>query len=160
MLGPSIGEPRVLLFLAYAIFEIACDCFPCRLYFFVVIYLATRLVLGAYRGERFDHEDWCTHPAVLCTWNLDRRSVKEDKPDTIIDSQCCIMCLEYHPMNPAWIAGGNFNGEIILWDLSQNDDLVLASSGIGDDAHREPVSKVHWVKGHSSKRRDYNVSEC
>ncbi|GFR87636.1 WD repeat-containing protein 34, partial [Elysia marginata] len=74
----------------------------------------------------------------MCTWNLDRRSVKEDKPDTIIDSPCCVMCLEFHPVNPAWIAGGNFNGEVILWDLSQNDDLVLASSGIGDDAHREP----------------------
>ena len=51
-----------------------------------------------------------------------------------------------------------WSGEVILWDLSQNDDLVLASSGIGDDAHREPVSKVHWMKSHSSKRRDYNVT--
>ncbi|RUS81407.1 hypothetical protein EGW08_010845 [Elysia chlorotica] len=117
---------------------------------------ATGSTLAATFG-RFDHEDWCTHPAVLCTWNLDRRSVKEDKPDTIIDSPCCLMCLEFHPVNPAWIAGGNFNGEVILWDLSQNDDLVLASSGIGDDAHREPVSKVHWIKSHSSKRRDYNI---
>ena len=69
---------------------------------------------------RFDHEDWCTHPAAMCTWNLDRRSVKEDKPDTIIDSPCCVMCLEFHPVNPAWIAGGNFNGEEISIQVWSN----------------------------------------
>lgn len=59
---------------------------------------------------RFDHEDWCTHRAAVGTWNLDRRAVKEDKPDTVIDSACCVMCLEFHPENPAWLVGGNFNG--------------------------------------------------
>ena len=62
---------------------------------------------------RYDHEDWCTHRAAVGTWNLDRRAVKEDKPDTVIDSACCVMCLEFHPENPAWLVGGNFNGEHI-----------------------------------------------
>jgi len=83
--------------------------------------------------------------------------VKEDRPDTIIDSPCCVMCLEFHPSNPAWLVGGNFNGEVIVWDLSREDDLVVATSGIGDDAHREPVSKVHWIKSQSSKRREHNI---
>ncbi|CAG5134760.1 unnamed protein product, partial [Candidula unifasciata] len=109
------------------------------------------------KAIEFDHEDWCTHKAALCTWNLDRRGIKEDKPDTVIDSPCCLMCIEFHPVNPAWLAGGNFSGEIILWDLSREDDLVLATSGIGNDAHREPVSKVHWIKSQSSGRRDYDI---
>lgn len=62
---------------------------------------------------RYDHEDWCTHRAAVGTWNLDRRSVKTDKPDTVIDSACCVMCLEFHPENPAWLAGGNFNGKFV-----------------------------------------------
>ncbi|XP_076461827.1 cytoplasmic dynein 2 intermediate chain 2-like [Babylonia areolata] len=106
---------------------------------------------------RYDHEDWCTHRAAVATWNLDRRSVKEDKPDTVIDSACCVMCLEFHPENPAWLVGGNFNGEVLVWDLSQEDDLLLATSGIGDDAHREPVTRVHWIKDTSSKKKRYNV---
>lgn len=64
---------------------------------------------------RFDHEDWCTHKAAIGTWNLDRRSIKEDKPDTVIDSPCCIMCVEFHPVNPAWLAGGNFNGNFFFY---------------------------------------------
>nr|KAG5692283.1 hypothetical protein BaRGS_007191 [Batillaria attramentaria] len=91
------------------------------------------------------------------TWNLDRRTVKEDKPDTVIDSACCVMCLEFHPENPAWLAGGNFNGEVLVWDLSQEDDLLLATSSIGDDAHREPVARVHWLRDASSKKKRYNV---
>ncbi|XP_059166900.1 cytoplasmic dynein 2 intermediate chain 2-like [Physella acuta] len=117
---------------------------------------STGSTLSATYG-RFDHEDWCTHAGSLCTWNLDRRSINEEKPDLVIDSPCCVMCAEFHPVNPAWIAGGNFNGEIILWDLSLEDDLVLATSGIGDDAHREPVNKIYWVKGQSSKKKDYNI---
>lgn len=106
---------------------------------------------------RYDHEDWCTHRAAVGTWNLDRRNVKEDKPDTVIDSSCCVMCLEFHPENPAWLAGGNFNGEVMVWDLSQEDDLLLATSSIGDDAHREPVTRVHWLQDSSSKKKRYNV---
>ncbi|XP_055888204.1 cytoplasmic dynein 2 intermediate chain 2-like isoform X1 [Biomphalaria glabrata] len=117
---------------------------------------STGSTLAASYG-RFDHEDWCTHKAAICTWNLDRRSVKEDKPDTFIDSSCCLMSLEFHPANPAWLAGGNFNGEVILWDLSREDDLVLATSGIGDESHREPVSKVYWITDQSPKMKNYNI---
>ncbi|KAH9513202.1 WD repeat-containing protein 34 [Bulinus truncatus] len=67
------------------------------------------------------------------------------------------MSLEFHPVNPAWLAGGNFNGEVILWDLSHEDDLVLATSGIGDETHREPVNKVYWITDQSPKKKSYNI---
>ncbi|PVD30466.1 hypothetical protein C0Q70_09732 [Pomacea canaliculata] len=105
---------------------------------------------------RFDHEDWCTHKAAVGTWNLDRHGVKEDRPDSVIDSSCCVMCLQFHPENPAWLAGGSFNGEVLLWDLSQEDDLLLATSGIGDDAHREPVVRVLWITD-TTKKTQLNI---
>ncbi|ESO90367.1 hypothetical protein LOTGIDRAFT_233855 [Lottia gigantea] len=112
-------------------------------------------VLAATYG-RYDHEDWCTHKSGLCTWSLDRRNMQADKPQTVIDSPSCLMCVEFHPTNPALIAGGNFNGEVMVWDLSKEDDLLVATSGIGDDAHREPVAKVYWLKDQSAKGRKYN----
>lgn len=48
-------------------------------------------------------------------------------------------------------------GEVLVWDLSKEDDLLLAASGIGEDAHREPVTRVHWLRDVSSKQRRYNV---
>ena len=50
-------------------------------------------------------------------------------------------------------------GEVLVWDLSQEDDLLLATSGIGDDAHREPVTRVHWMRDTSSKKKRYNVRD-
>ena len=57
----------------------------------------------------------------------------------------------------AYLTKKFFTGEVLVWDLSREDDLVVATSGIGDDAHREPVTKVHWIKSQSSKKRDHNV---
>lgn len=60
---------------------------------------------------RFDHEDWCTHKTSLCTWNLERRNLDENKPDTVLEVSSCLMCTAFHPSNPALIAGGTYNGE-------------------------------------------------
>ncbi|XP_019635654.1 PREDICTED: WD repeat-containing protein 34-like isoform X5 [Branchiostoma belcheri] len=94
---------------------------------------------------RFDHEDWCTHKSLLCTWNVDRKNINPKKADVAVDVSSCLMCVAFHPEIPAFIAGGTFNGEVQLWDLSQPDNPLLASSGIEDDSHRDPVSRVVWV---------------
>lgn len=36
----------------------------------------------------------------------------------------------------------NILGEVLLWDLSKEDDMLIGSSGMGSDSHREPVTKV------------------
>lgn len=106
---------------------------------------------------RFDHEDWCTHKSVLCTWNLDRRKIDATKADIAIDLPSCLMCVACHPSQPSWIAGGSFSGEVLVWDVSRDDDLLVASSGVGNDSHREPVSKLQWVVDSESKGKKYNL---
>jgi len=51
-----------------------------------------------------------------------------------------------------------YTGEVVVWDISRDGDVVIASSGIGDDAHREPVSRLQWVASHDGKNKKYNVS--
>ena len=34
-------------------------------------------------------------------------------------------------------------GEIQVWDTGREDETVIATSGMGSDSHREPVSKVN-----------------
>ena len=43
-------------------------------------------------------------------------------------------------------------GEVLLWDLSREDDMLIATSGLGDDAHQEPVSKVYWITDAKGKK--------
>ena len=45
-----------------------------------------------------------------------------------------------------------------MWDVGRDGDFVIASSGIGDDSHREPVSRLQWVTGHDGKNKKHNVS--
>lgn len=49
-------------------------------------------------------------------------------------------------------------GEVIIWDTGRDDDQIIATSGIGDDSHREPVGKVQWVLDPDSTGKKYNVS--
>ena len=51
-----------------------------------------------------------------------------------------------------------WSGEVSVWDIGRDGDLVIASSGIGDDSHREPVSRLQWVAGHDGKNKKHNVS--
>lgn len=104
----------------------------------------TGSVLAASYG-RFDHQDWCSHKSMLCTWNLDRRSIDSTKADISIDIPSCLMCLSFHPSEPAVVAGGSFSGEVLVWNTGREGDPLLASSGFTDLGHKEPVAKVSWM---------------
>lgn len=117
---------------------------------------STGSVIAASYG-RFDHEHWCTHKSALCTWNIDRRSIDPNKPDASIDLSSCLMCITFHPKLPSVIAGGTFNGEIQVWDTGREDETVIATSGMGSDSHREPVTKVLWSLDPSSKASKYQI---
>ncbi|KXJ25340.1 WD repeat-containing protein 34 [Exaiptasia diaphana] len=91
----------------------------------------------------------------LCTWNIDRKTLKTNKPDSTIDLSSCLMSIAFHPKLPAVIAGGTFNGEVQVWDLSKEDDLLIGTSGLGNESHREPVTKVMWISDAASKGKKY-----
>lgn len=105
---------------------------------------------------RMDHQDWCTHKGSLCTWNVDRGKVNTRKADSSIDISSCLMCASFHPTHPALLAGGTFNGEVMVWDLSKDDENLLATTGIGDDTHREPITQLVWLQD-PDKPKNYNI---
>jgi len=92
---------------------------------------------------RFDVEGWCTYPGALCTWNLQRSEVNPNKPDAVVELDSCLMCCAFHPKHPALVAGGTYNGELYIWDLSR-DDVQRGKSQVSDATHREPISQVAW----------------
>ena len=92
--------------------------------FFSLCFSLTRGNNNNHSYGRFDHEDWCTHKSVVATWNIDRRQLVANKPDTSIDTQSCLMCVACHPTVPSIIAGGSFSGR-----LRRIDPLQLAGPG-------------------------------
>ena len=71
------------------------------------------------------------------TWNLARESVNQTKPDVTIDVDNCLMSCAFHPEHPALVAGGTFNGDLFIWDLSLEGDVQRAKSdALTDLRHR------------------------
>ncbi|KAF0715863.1 hypothetical protein AaE_011243, partial [Aphanomyces astaci] len=100
---------------------------------------ATGSVLAVAYG-RFDHSGWCNYRSVLCLWNLFSADFNANKPTLVLETSSGLMCVAHHPTNPAVVAAGSFNGELMVWNTSLEEPLV-ATSGIGDYFHREPITK-------------------
>ncbi|XP_056301764.1 WD repeat-containing protein 34 [Danio aesculapii] len=104
---------------------------------------------------RVDDGDWSNEKAYVCTWNVDRQNLNPKRPDVIIDVAAPVMCLCFHPVRPSVVAGGLYSGEVVVWDTSRSQDLILAQTGMSADTHREPVYQINWVP--LARRGDFSV---
>lgn len=94
---------------------------------------------------RIDTGDWSTDSSCVCTWNLDRRGLRPNQADLVIDVPTLVTALCCHPNQPALIAGALYSGEVVVWDTNLIQDPVVAQTGLSADSHREPVYQVSWV---------------
>ncbi|XP_076020096.1 cytoplasmic dynein 2 intermediate chain 2 [Genypterus blacodes] len=109
-----------------------------------VSWSSTGSVLACAYG-RIDDGDWRTESSYVCTWNLDRRGLNPKEADLVIDVSSTVTALCCHPTQPALITGGLYSGEVVVWDISQTQDPVVAQTGMLADSHREPVYQIDWV---------------
>ena len=84
---------------------------------------------------RFDVTGWCDSPGALCVWNLRREDVDPRKPDSIFETDSCLQCVAWHPVDPAVVAAGSFDGEVHVWDVRGDAD----GDGDGDGDGKENV---------------------
>ncbi|XP_066436452.1 cytoplasmic dynein 2 intermediate chain 2 isoform X2 [Eleutherodactylus coqui] len=95
---------------------------------------------------RLGDGDWSTEKSYVCTWNLDRRGFNPNHPDVVLDVASSVMCLAFHPSRPSLLAGGLFNGEVLVWDTSRTDDPHIGRSGLSVDSHMDAVYQVRWLQ--------------
>ncbi|XP_035995843.1 WD repeat-containing protein 34 isoform X1 [Fundulus heteroclitus] len=104
---------------------------------------------------RTDDGDWTHQKSCVCLWNLDRRRLRPKQADLVLEVPAAVTSVCCHPERPALIAGGLYNGEVVVWDTSRTQDPVLAQTGMSADSHREPVYQVVWVP--LQKKGDFGV---
>ncbi|XP_077140493.1 cytoplasmic dynein 2 intermediate chain 2 isoform X2 [Ranitomeya variabilis] len=109
-----------------------------------VTWNATGSVIACSYG-RLGDGDWSTEKSYVCTWNLDRQGFNPSHPDVVLDVPSSVMCLAFHPSRPSLIAGGLFNGEVLVWDTSRADDPLIGRTGLSTDSHMDAVYQVRWL---------------
>lgn len=119
-----------------------------------VAWNATGAMLACSFGN-LDTTGWCDVTAPVCVWNVFRPQLVPGEPDVTISIQGFVMCLAFHPTQPAILAGGTYNGELMIWNTASDDlDPLVASSSIDDYFHREAIQTVEWIPADLSAGQD------
>lgn len=119
-----------------------------------VAWNTTGSMLACAYGQLNTH-GWCEIAADVCLWNIFRPQLVSEQPDVTIQIQGFCMCLAFHPTHPAVIAGGTYNGELMIWNSASSDlDPLVASSSIDDYFHREAIQAVEWIQADLSGGAD------
>ena len=102
-------------------------------------------VLAAAYGP-LDRTDWASQSSMLCTWSVFRRQLDPAKADLALELPECLTCLDFHPEDPSLLAGGAFNGDVLVWNLAAAEDKLVGKSTLCNYTHHEPVQRVCWTK--------------
>ena len=96
--------------------------------------------------EMDSHEDWCDHETLINIWNINRRDFDPSQPQQQISTSNCICQIKIHPKDPALLVTGGFTGEVSVYNIARENDLLLATSyGMSMNGHREKVSSLNWI---------------
>ena len=118
---------------------------------------ATGSVLAAGYGNH-NHLDLCWHKSSISTWNLDRHASRAASPDTIILVENCVVSLAFHPERAVILTGGVYNGSVIVWDLSREDENIVMSTYLLQFGHTDPVNQIGWIAAaNKSRLKQYNI---
>ncbi|KAF8066252.1 Wdr34 [Scenedesmus sp. PABB004] len=107
---------------------------------------------------RYDAAGWCCVPGAVATWSLGRAGAAPGAPppERLLPVGSGATALAFHPDQPALLAGGTFNGEVVLWDLRAADDAdtqAASTDALGAARHRAPVVDLAWqFSGHEARR--------
>ena len=112
-----------------------------------VAWNCTGSVVAAAYG-RMDNVGWCTSVGFVCAWNVNSPRLKQDVPDVCVEVSNHVMVVAFHPTERTHVAAGTYNGDVVLYDLGNREEPLLASSRTGQ-SHTDPVKCLRWVRNAS-----------
>jgi WD40 repeat protein len=106
------------------------------------------------------HTSFCAHRSAVVIYSLYRIS----KPELILETDCCVTTLRFHPTQPNVLLGGLFSGEVCLWNIAPSEfdqsnvtkdskdtninEPLKSRSKIDDCCHREPIASLQFITMH------------
>ncbi|KAG8034017.1 hypothetical protein G9C98_008498 [Cotesia typhae] len=99
--------------------------------------IGSRTLAVAYSNN---HTAWCDHQSRIKFYNLERNDDKlHQEAAKNYETNSCVTCLSFHPIEPSIIAAGLFNGDVLLWNIA--DTL---SQSLSITVHNDVVTSLMW----------------
>ncbi|KAK6621624.1 hypothetical protein RUM44_001431 [Polyplax serrata] len=94
------------------------------------------------------HEGWCSHESTVKTYNTSKIEFEKLQPSHILKTNSCVQYVRFHPYSPSVLTAGLHNGDIVVWDLANEDEVSLSKEkGEGDtNSHTGPVTHLTWIE--------------
>ena len=107
---------------------------------------------------RFDVTGWCDSPGRAVRLEPEAKRVDPLKPDSIFETDSCLQCVAWHPVDPAVVAAGSFDGEVHVWDVRGDADGDGDGDGDGKEnvlgkRSRERIRRAVFADAVSDRRR-------
>eukprot|EP00039_Didymoeca_costata_P028878 m.22396 g.22396 ORF g.22396 m.22396 type:complete len:503 (-) comp7396_c0_seq1:30-1538(-) len=104
---------------------------------------------------RNNTEAFCEEKGFVCTWNIDRSTLNENRPDKVIETASYVTSMAAHPKVPSLLAVGTFNGQLCLIDMAQQNGQETVAVSVSDGySHTEPINSVSWVARRNMREKD------
>lgn len=102
---------------------------------------ATGLLLAATYGK-IDEHGWCSEAGLINFWDLSGKDTDgKAKPFLSIEHSSYLMSVAVHPERPSMFSAGSFNGEILLFDINNDSQPLVACSKI----NFFPIHSLRWI---------------
>ena len=99
--------------------------------------------------------------SVIIVWNF----IDPIHPQFVLESPNDVICFRFNPERPEIVAGGCYNGQVVLWDISTYQEALKKKERKKDDddaaiscikhahlssiehSHHSQVTDIQWLKG-------------
>ncbi|KAH9157643.1 hypothetical protein AeRB84_000516 [Aphanomyces euteiches] len=88
---------------------------------------------------------------LVCCYSLKNTS----HPEFIFATESGVMCLDFHPQQPALLAVGCYDGTVMVYDVRNKANRPIYTSTIKTGKHTDPVWQVNWQEEDLAKELNF-----
>nr|CAD7198337.1 unnamed protein product [Timema douglasi] len=96
--------------------------------------------------SHLEHDNWCDHNSSVQLYNINRADTSPTTSYKTLETSSCVTSLKAHPSEPSLLAVGTFSGELLVWNLQSEDEILVGSSAVVPGSHREAITHVSWIR--------------
>nr|CAD7392261.1 unnamed protein product [Timema cristinae] len=96
--------------------------------------------------SHLEHDNWCDHNSSVQLYNINRADTSPTTSYKTLKTSSCVTSLKAHPSEPSILAVGTFSGELLVWNLQSEDEILVGSSAVVPGSHREAITHVSWIR--------------